>query len=63
MQQAFKTLQNSNSKTDLIKNTVGQRYREMLSLAEIRKFSKKRKIQHDAIKDLALNLNKLKNAH
>ena len=35
----------------------------MLSLAEIRKFSKKRKIQHDAIKDLALNFNKLKNAH
>lgn len=37
-------MQNSYSKNDLIKNTVGQRYREMISLAEVRNISKKRKI-------------------
>lgn len=53
----------SSQKTNFQKNPFGQRFKEMLNLAEVRKVSKERRNTNQFVKGLVANFGKLKDPH
>ena len=49
--------------TNIQKHPFGQRFKEMLNLAEVRKFSKERRNTNQFVQGLVANFGKLAEAH